>query len=61
MVSFSEEQREAFAKLVDMLDIMVGLYNDARAHLDAGDNRAAERRLDAATKIADNIVKLGRL
>jgi hypothetical protein len=59
-MSFTEEQKEMQMKIVEMLDVVVGLYEDARACLENYDNRGAERKLDAATKIVDNIIKLAR-
>ena len=61
MVQFSEEQKEMQVKVIEMLDVVVGLYEDARTCLENYDNRGAERKLDAATRIVDNIVRMARM
>ena len=45
-------------KLAELMDTLSCLYTDVRDDLLSGDYRSAERNLDAADKLTNNIAKL---
>lgn len=53
-------EKEFGEKLMEMLDAVIEIYSNAKLHLDNGDYRAAEKQLDSADRIVDNINTLLR-
>ena len=60
MASFSENEKQIQEKALAMLDEVVKLYRNARVCLEKYDYKSADRHLDAAKRIIDDITTLGR-
>ena len=58
MAQFSENEKQMQEKVLDMLDVVVGLYRNAKSCLEQYDYKGAERNIDAARKIVDELLRL---